>query len=283
MDKEIIILYHGDCLDGFGASWSAYKLFGDEAAYVPAQPGQALPEGIPVGSTVYMVDIAYPPEVLDKLSEVCQKIVVLDHHATSLDAFQDYDPPENVEIIMDMEHSGAYLAWKHFHKEKKMPDLLAYIEDRDLWKWELQDSEAILLALDAYPYTFGNMDRLMDDIPRLKLEGQAILKYRNQMIDLQLKSAHYLVFTLGEEEIVVPGVNCSLRAVVSEVCHELLNKYPDAKFVTAYRRSAEGDWYYSLRGRGDYDVAAFAKAYANGGGHKDAAGMTTPYPPEVKE
>lgn len=279
--KNITVIYHGDCMDGFGAAWSAYKLFGDEAQYIPGQPGQSPPEGLPEGSALYLVDIAYPPGVLNHLAAKFDKVVIIDHHETTKGWFESYDPPENVEIVMDMEHSGAVLAWRYFHKEKKLPKLLAYIEDRDLWKWELQDSEAILLAVDAYPYTFGNMDRLMDDIERLKLEGQAILKYRNQMLDLQLKAAHLTEFRLENERHVVPAVNCSLRALVSEACHELLQKFPDAAFVVAYRRGSDGDWYYSLRSRGEFDVAAFAAAYAKGGGHKAAAGMTTREPPTI--
>lgn len=278
--SNIFVVYHEDCLDGYGAAWAAYKLFGDEATYIPGAAGGSPPEAITDDSTVYCVDIAWPPELLDPLAERVKKIVIIDHHITALEWYENYTPPANVEIHMDMKHSGAVLAWRYFHKEKKMPELLSYIEDRDLWKWELQDSEAILLAVDAYPYTFGNMDRLMDNIERLKVEGPAILKYRNQMLDLQLKSAHFLRFTLSdevgipEEEYTVPAVNCSLRALASESCHELLQRYPDAPFVVAYRRDSSGAWNYSLRSK-DFDVANFAKRYAGGGGHKAAAGMST--------
>jgi len=294
---DIYVVYHEDCLDGYGAAWAAYKLFGEEATYVPTIPTTGanmtvfLEENIPDDVTVYAVDIAFPPEALDLLAARTKRVIILDHHQTAIDSYKDYVVPTNVELHMDPTHSGAIIAWTYFHREKKIPEILLYIEDRDLWKWELQDSEAILLALDAYPYTWGTMDRLVNALDRLKTEGQAILKYRNQMIDLQLKAAHEIRLTISEwtgpdepakTEYVVPAVNCSIRAVVSEVCHELLNKNPSAPFVVAYRRGSDGRWWYSLRSRkGDFDVAAFAEAYAKGGGHPSAAGMDTDNPPQV--
>lgn len=277
---DIYVIYHKDCLDGYGAAWAAYKLFGDEAKYIPANPGEGPPE-IPEGVTLYTVDIAYPPGVLNHLALHCTKVIILDHHETALEWYEDYTPPENVELNLDMSRSGAVMSWEYFHREKKIPDLLKYIQDRDLWTWELTDSEAILLAVDAYPYTFGTMDKLMEDIPKLKTEGQAILKYRNQMLDLQLQSWHYIRFVVEDKEYVVPAVNCSLRSITSECCHELLQRLPEAEFVVAYRRGADGRWNYSLRSRGEFNVATFAAQYAKGGGHAAAAGMSTPEPPEI--
>ena len=276
--SDIYVVYHKDCLDGYGAAWAAHKLFGDEAEYIAANPGEGPPD-IPEGVSLYTVDIAYPPGILNHLAEKCTKVVVLDHHATAQEWYEEYTPPDNVELNIDMNRSGAVIAWEYFHREKKIPELLKYIQDRDLWNWEMTDSEAILLAVDAYPYTFGNLDRLVDDIPRLKTEGQAILKYRNQMLDLQLQSWHYVRFRLDDKEYIVPAVNCSLRAITSECCHELLQRKPDAEFVVAYRIGSDGTWNYSLRSRGEFDVAAFAAKYAKGGGHKAAAGMSTNAPP----
>lgn len=278
--KRIYVVYHGNCLDGYGAAWAAYKLFGDEAEYVPAFPGGGFSttlNEIPSEITLYMVDIAARPEDLDVLAARMAKVVVIDHHQTAMEWYEGYTPPDNVEVVMDNDHSGAVLSWEYFHREKQAPDLLKYIEDRDLWRWEIPDSEQVLLAIDAYPYTFSNMDRLMEDVPRLKKEGSAILKYRNQMLDLQLQAAHYV--QLGE--FVVPAANCSIRALSSETGHELLRKYPKADFVVTYRRDEEGKWLYSIRGRGDFDCATFAKDYAGGGGHRDAAGMMTLEPPKV--
>ena len=287
--SKVYILYHEDCLDGYGAAWAAFQLFKDEATYLPVAAGSTFPDLDLEAATVYCLDVAFRPEQLENaLGEGAKKIVVIDHHKTAAEWYADYDAVPGIEIHMDMSHSGAVLAWRYFQRERAVPEILLYIEDRDLWNWNLPDSECILLALDAYPYTMGNLSRLQNDMERLKLEGSAILKYRNQMIDLQMKAAHLMHFDLGvhadgaEEIITVPAINCSLRAVTSEACHELLQRNPDAPFVVAYRRGADGAWNFSLRGRGDYKVDEFAARF-NGGGHADAAGMTLDTLPPVSE
>lgn len=282
--SEIVVLYHKDCLDGYGAAWAAYKLFGEEATYIPVDAGAPPPlEEIPEQSYVYSVDVAFRPAHLEPLADRVAHVTIIDHHATAEEWYDGYEAQDNVTLILEMKHSAAVLSWKFFHREKKIPALLHYIEDRDLWKWELPDSEAVLLAVDSYPYTFGNLDRLMDDIDRLKGEGQAILKYRNQMLALQLKNAHLMHFTTPDGmEYKVPAVNCSIRALTSEACHDLLKLYPEVPFVASYRRAPDGTWNFSLRSSGDHDVAAFAAKFG-GGGHKQAAGMTLDTLPPVSE
>ena len=36
-EKNIVVLYHADCLDGFGAAYAAWEKFGDTAEYIPVQ------------------------------------------------------------------------------------------------------------------------------------------------------------------------------------------------------------------------------------------------------
>lgn len=280
---SIVVLYHADCQDGYGAAWAAYKLFGDEAEYVPVNAGdhdgalELLKDMVPEsdGKALYMVDFALFPDQLDVAAEMFDKVAIIDHHETAIGWYSDYDGAENVELVLDKNHSGAVLSWKYFHREKEIPRLLQYIEDRDLWRWELPDSEIVLLALDAYPYSFGNLDRLVNDIERLKTEGAVLFKYRNGMLKLQLQNQHCFLFELEGTPYSVPAVNCSLRALTSESCHELIKEHPEAPFVVAYRRQADGTWAYSLRSQGNFDVADFAARYAGGGGHVNAAGMTT--------
>ena len=42
--KEIIIIYHADCIDGYGAAWSAFMKYGNQVKYVPARFGEPFPK-----------------------------------------------------------------------------------------------------------------------------------------------------------------------------------------------------------------------------------------------
>jgi len=44
--KEIVIIYHADCPDGFGAAYAAWKKFGDKASYLPCYMPAPVPDGI---------------------------------------------------------------------------------------------------------------------------------------------------------------------------------------------------------------------------------------------
>jgi hypothetical protein len=39
--RNPLVIYHANCMDGFGAAWAAHCTFGDEAEYLPAAHGQA--------------------------------------------------------------------------------------------------------------------------------------------------------------------------------------------------------------------------------------------------
>ena len=52
-----LIVYHGDCPDGFGAAFAAWKRYGDEADYVPVNHGDPPPDFR--GRHVLVADFAY--------------------------------------------------------------------------------------------------------------------------------------------------------------------------------------------------------------------------------
>ncbi|MFQ3615868.1 MAG: hypothetical protein SNJ57_09305 [Cyanobacteriota bacterium] len=56
-------------------------------------------------------------------------------------------------INLDLDRSGAAIAWEHFHNDD-VPDLIRYVEDRDLWRWKLPDSEAVSEALGVWLSSF---------------------------------------------------------------------------------------------------------------------------------
>ena len=55
--KDIVVIYHQYCYDGFGAAWAAKKKLGETASYVPSLARDIYPEGIE-NKEVYIVDFA---------------------------------------------------------------------------------------------------------------------------------------------------------------------------------------------------------------------------------
>ena len=179
----------------------------------------------------------------------------------------------------DTGHSGAYLAWRRFHPDEPVPELILYVEDRDLWKWEMPDSREVSAAIDSRPYDFAAWDRL--DTGALALEGAAILRYQKIQVGRIAAGAH-MVRIAGHR---VPAA-CS-PVLASEVCEELLRRFPDAPFSAVYRCQDAGsgrtERKWSLRGPGQkvqdqgINLAQLAEAFG-GGGHPRAAGFSQPAP-----
>src|SRR3989344_2461578 len=124
-NKDIIVLYHNDCTDGFSSAWAARKKLGDEADYVGVYPGTAPVDWLK-NKEIYMVDLIYTAQYLKKLIDENKKVIAIDHHFSNQEAFKLVG-----KGLFDLTHSGAILTWQYFHPEVKAPKMLVHVEDMD--------------------------------------------------------------------------------------------------------------------------------------------------------
>lgn len=272
------VLYHENCSDGFTAAYIASLFLGTSAVYVPMTYGRALPQLAP-RVPLYFVDFSLPRAELLALAEVHAAITILDHHATAQEALRDIESEApNIHCTFDMEHSGAVLAWEHFFPGKPVPPIVAYVEDRDLWRWALPDSRAISLAYYNRTMTFAVWEELLaTPIELLVAEGQILDRANERQLALVMEEVRgaWIADTL------VPVVNAPLF-LGSDVGNRLLTAFPEAAFAAVYRDAADGTRYWSLRSANDRrPVSSVAQEYG-GGGHRNAAGFrTAPTDPRV--
>ena len=259
----IYVLYHANCVDGFGAAFAAWKKFKDQAQYIPVTYGQSFPL-MKTNSEVYIVDFSYPRAQLLNLVQSMSKVVVLDHHKTAQEDLKGLDFAK-----FDMKKSGAMLAWEYFHPETKVPKLIEYIQDRDLWNNILPQTKEFNLGLSAYSFDFELWDKI--DENTLVAEGITIERYQEQKIQEMLREVKFINFA-GYKSI--PVLNCSV--LQSDVVNKMLDKYPQAPFALGYHDLKSGKRKWSARSRQseDVDVTIIAAKFG-GGGHKNAAGFTT--------
>lgn len=321
------VLYHGNCNDGFGAAFAAWlhlrKLDGG-TVYLPVNYGKPLPDLI-TGSDVYIVDFSYPAKVLLELGRRMNKVVVLDHHKTaqqdlSVDAFRKalqedglniddmYMKPEgvsagktpmddgwirirNVYVKFDMTKSGAILAWEYWHPNDVAPLILCYIQDRDLWKFEMFNSEAVSAYMQTNDQDFVLWEFLMSDFQRPEARqevyraGSACLKLKKQMVEVMASNMRLALFDLSQDppklslatspecfdkQWIVPCANATV--FFSEVGNRLLELHTEAPFAAYYLDRADGKRQWGLRSRKEFDCSVIAKAFG-GGGHAQASGF----------
>ena len=163
---SIVVVYHKDCKDGFGAALVAWKKFGDEARYIPMSYGTEQDSFVddmaksaePPPGELYVLDFSFNTDHLRRLAKVFRKITILDHHDTARKELMEerkideqrganvwavnrqIEDLGNVSLDFDMDRAGCQLAWDHFfqpfqtiNREISRPEFINYLGWRDLW------------------------------------------------------------------------------------------------------------------------------------------------------
>lgn len=269
-----VCFYHAGCPDGFGAAWAVWKAWGEDAEYRPRGHEDSLPREVVRGAQVVFVDIAPSNEDLKILLDQAYHVQVLDHHVSSLERFRSDPSLENRlaagghGIHFDLDHSGAVLAWQHFHPDAPAPPILGYVEDMDLWRWKLPDSAEVNAALNSYPRRFDVWDTLAHLAPEdLAREGAPIVRAQRVEVERALHGAHPVA--LGTHR--VEGVNATHgRAAIG---HELAKRAAYGLSCGLVYRLVARRVDVSIYSIGELDVSALAARYG-GGGHRNAAGFS---------
>jgi len=281
------VLYHANCPDGTGAAMAAYLKFGEDATYIAVSYGHS-PPSMEDSSNVWIIDFSYPRDTLLTLKDRHPNLVVLDHHATAEADLKGLD-----FCTFDMNCSGAFLAWKHFHPGVLVPLLVLYVQDRDLWHFKLPFSREISAAIGSYPLDFRIWAEWLkngNSVEELLREGLACLRLQKQQVDKMAKNHRWAVFYSGggveltnirpnslgastQGEWTAPAANATV--FFSEVGEVLLELHPDAPFSAYFFDRADGNRQWGLRSRPGFDCSVVAKSFG-GGGHRQASGFTQP-------
>lgn len=304
--SQVLVIYHGNCADGFGAAWAARRKFGDSAEYFAGVHQDAPPDV--TNRRVVLVDFSYKRAVMAELARKARSVLVLDHHKSAAEDLQEgraipddhgsawvfrmdrtyrgqltwerhlgdaamdeceNAPTANIYCNFDMTRSGAGLAWDFFHPGIPRPELIGHIEDRDLWRFALPNTREIQAALFSHPYDFAVWDALMAaDLQVLATEGRAIERKHHKDIAELVKVCQRRM-TIAGESVPVASLPYTLT---SDAGHLMAQGEP---FAACYWDTSEGR-VFSLRSQDDgADVSEVAKAYG-GGGHAHAAGFRVP-------
>lgn len=258
-----LVIYHKNCTDGFGAAYSAWKLLGNKSAYHAAAHGEDPPDVS--GKTVAILDFSYKNDVTKSLIAKAKDLIIIDHHKSAMVELHDIS-----NTHFDMNHSGARLAWDFFHPGKEPPKFIDYIEDRDLWKWELPYSKEFSAAFDMVPFEFEEFEKFEDDsvFDDAVKRGSYILAYSKTVVKKVCDKASSRIYE-GKDVLVVNSSHwmSEIGARLSPTC--------DFAMIWYYDHERQ-DIKVSLRSfHDDVDVSEISKKHG-GGGHKKAAGFTLP-------
>lgn len=268
--ERTVILYHGNCPDGFGGAYAAWKKFGDQAEYHALSRTAPEPESLH-GATVYFIDFCYPREIMDRYVAEAGSLTVLDHHAGVRDVVEAMPA-----FVFDNDRSGAAIAWDYFHPDTPRPKLIEYIQDDDLFRHELPETKPVLSYLAVQPHTFELWDAIAHDLEDPARAAQLMEKLRayREYFDLlvQYTASRAKPVLFEGHEVYMVTVN-PLKPFVSAVGSVLREKHPPFALLG---HAFPGGMRISMRGDGTVDLAALAQKYG-GNGHRNSAAFSLPW------
>lgn len=274
-----LVIYHGNCADGFSAAWCFWKRYGNQADYHAGVYQQEPPDV--TNREVYLVDFSYKAHVVAHMLRTAHSVTLIDHHKTAIDDLRQLKEAmvanndgrgDNFGWFCDLERSGATLAWDYLFAGEPRPLLLGHIEDRDLWRFKLPGTREIQANVFSHEYTFETWDRLMSagqvELLQMTVAGAAIERKHHKDIAELVKVCRRRM-TIGAHHVWVASLPYTLT---SDAGHLMAQGEP---FAACYWDTKDTR-VFSLRSTEDgMDVSDIAKAYG-GGGHKHAAGFSVP-------
>jgi oligoribonuclease NrnB/cAMP/cGMP phosphodiesterase (DHH superfamily) len=284
IDVVDVVIYHDECCDGFGGAWTFWLAskkrsrekdvrFIGASHYYDDDKIQNMLE-ICTDKNVVSIDFCYTTDILRQLNNVATKLIILDHHATTLEHIQAVNIEE--QTILDIDRSGCAIAWDFCFPNEKMPEFLQYIQDRDLWRWELENTKHFTAKFySSVDFDFEKWSEMLksENVKKCIEEGKVIIPYEQSEINNLASKASEFSWDIGAgKPYKIQVSNCS--TLTSKLGNQL-SKSCDFALV----------WFYdhinnyikvSLRSdsRGNnVNVEQIARKFG-GGGHANASGFT---------
>ncbi len=267
--KDIVVIYHAQCRDGFGAAYAAWTVFGEDATYIPVKTQEDRPSGL-VNKEIYIVDYSYSKDILEELVATNKKVVVIDHHESGREAVTSFEGN-----IFDNNHSGAVLAWNYFNPDTEVPKLLLYIEDQDIWTKKMEHTREFAAALGEYTQDFETWHQLNQNLSdRLHFNkfiehGDIISRFEDSIVEKIVGFRERVLFE--GHELYAVNAERLYRSIVGHNLAEINKNEGRIGLGIVYYRY-DGAIHCSLRSTPEVDARTLAEKYG-GGGHKNAASI----------
>lgn len=258
-----LCIYHKNCLDGKAAAAVVLR-HAPDAELKPMQYREAVPTV--EGRTVYVVDFAFPLEGMRALRAQASALTWIDHHASSV--------PVQARLgwgHVDTTTCGAVLAWRTLFPDRQPPPILAFIEDKDLWRWRLPDSRAVAAGL-ARTFATDDPGGILDAVPAAMAElGRADLAKQaervREAVRLGIPVSEPYGLT-GVRMLAIP-TNRDQNETAEFACLPEAEGGLGYDLAVMFYRRKDGVWIHSLRSA-RVDCAAIAERFG-GGGHPASA------------
>ena len=271
-DLPPVIVFHRNCLDGRAAAAVARRFEKGKGTYQPLQYGNKLRHSV-LGRRVYILDFALDAEEMKRIKNEASEVFWFDHHVSNTGL------QENLGWgILDISECGATLTWKMLYPEEPVPDVLAYVKDKDLWTWQLPNAREITAGLFA-TYSDRNFAGLLDaDLERMKRKGIPILRALDERVVKTIGHGVEIEEPYGLRDIRALVINAQIdhSDIGALVTKPIAEGGKGLDIAIMFFLRADGRWVHVLRSL-RVDCAQIA-SNRGGGGHPAAASYVADMP-----
>lgn len=293
-----IVFYHHPCLDGSAAAWAAYEAMGEVADYYPLDYNDVAANEALIAEKTQQADMVYfldyhPP--FRSLMQLLRRtdVAVIDHHESTRREIGEIQHARLWKVL-DMNHSGAMLAWQFFHPGKVAPKLFDTIEAIDLHDVERLGGEARFMAIAAALDAMIPLADLPTAIAHLRADasteeetlygqGKPLAERQKQRAEALTANATWYAVDYNGQQLMVPFIEADMHTF-GRALNPALRALPNRSkgFSGKYTPVAgalqfeAGQVRLNMRSNTGFDCAAFAEwlgkqSGLGGGGHIGAA------------
>ncbi|TVR44977.1 MAG: hypothetical protein EA402_05435 [Planctomycetota bacterium] len=271
-DLAPVVVFHRNCLDGRSSAAVVRRKENGRGTYQPLQYGNKLRHSV-LGRRVYILDFALDEDEMRRIAQEASEVIWLDHHASNVELQQRLGWG-----TLDLSECGATLTWKTLYPDEPMPEVLAYVKDKDLWLWQLPHAREITAGLFA-TYSDRNFTGLLEaDLERMRRKGIPIIKALDERVTKTIGHGVEISEPYGLRDIRALVINAQIDhsdigALVTKPVSEG-GKGLDLAIMFFLR--ADGRWVHVLRST-SVDCGRIA-SNRGGGGHPAAASYVADQP-----
>lgn len=236
---------------------------------------------------IYFLDICPSYSFVDEIKDKVKSITIIDHHKPACDKFildKSENIIENCNVIFDNTKSACQIVWHYFYPNRKFPDSILHIGNKDTWNFGNIFTESFCVGYPIY-YEIG--DRITPKerlylfkkvIHSSRKDIQKIIKIGNSLIETYRQECttyvEKIVFTNDTDirdkslkVVEIPDLKYHLNKYMIEYLQEHYPEYDVLRIKKIYETKIS----YSLRTLNNTDVSLIAQKYG-GNGHKGASG-----------
>jgi oligoribonuclease NrnB/cAMP/cGMP phosphodiesterase (DHH superfamily) len=274
---NVLCIYHDDP-DGQCSAAVVRRYYGPDLMLHAMEIGDPIPwQIIKAAQAVILVDFSFDVESMVRLSD-SKDFVWVDHHVSALE--QLGEAMAAVPGERTIEEAGCVLTWRTFFPEQEVPEAVALIGDRDIWRMALEDTRQFgegIYQRDMDPANDELWQPLLDDdddvVGALVEQGGLLYQARLRQISEMVERYGFEADFEGHRTL---ALNHRGNGDMGEHIRNL--GYPLAYCYIEAVRDERRQTFVTLYSD-QIDVSLIARKYG-GGGHKGAAGFQFSRPGE---